>query len=281
MKNQELSDLFLQLAIHLEILEVPFKPQAFLKVKEVLATFEEDVGEIYQSHGLKGLEGISGVGKGIAEKIEEYLKTGKIEELEEYKKKMPVDIEGLILIEGIGLKMVKELWQHLKVRDVKDLERMGKEGKIAKLSGFGIKKEKNILKSIVFHKQFEGRWLLGEMYPIAYGYIEGLRNSGLVKQAVIAGSLRRMQETIGNIDILVTTKYPEKTMNFFLRMIPHDKIWYKEKTKISLRSKEGFDINMRVIEEKIFGAALQYFTGSKKHNVRMRILAAKKRISVI
>jgi len=276
MKNQELSRLLSQLATHLEMLEVPFKPQAFLRVAESLKDLADDVEEIYEKEGLKGLESIPGVGKGIAEKIEEYLKTGKIRELEAYKKKMPVDIEGLTLIEGIGSKMVKGLWRHLKVKNLKDLEKVTKTGKLAKLPGFGARKEQNILEAIAFLKRSSGRWLLGEMYPIAQRYAEELKGSGLAGEAVVAGSLRRMKETIGDIDILVTAKKPEKVMDFFVHMIPHEKVWSKGKTKTSLRSKEGFDVDVRVIEERVFGAALQYFTGSKEHNIKIRALAAKK-----
>ena len=276
MKNQELSRLFSELATHLEIQEVPFKPQAFLRVAETLKTLGKDVQEIYQKEGLKGLEGIPGVGKGIAGKMEEYLKTGEIRELTAYKRKMPVNIEELTLVEGIGPKMVKELWKYLKIKNLKDLESKAKAGKVAKLSGFGEKKEQNILEAIAFLKRSSGRRLLGDIYPIAQKYVEELKDSGLVSRAVPAGSLRRMKETIGDIDILVTTKQPEKVMDFFVHMIPHEKVWGMGKTKTSLRSKEGFDVDVRVVEEKVFGAALQYFTGSKEHNVKVRTLALKK-----
>ncbi|MCH7828817.1 DNA polymerase/3'-5' exonuclease PolX [Patescibacteria group bacterium] len=276
MKNQELSHLFSQLATYLRMDEVSFKPQAFLKVAETLKVLGEDVGEIYEKAGLKGLEDIPGVGKGIAGKMEEYLKTGKIRELTAYKRKMPVNIEELTLVEGIGPKMVKELWKYLKIKNLKDLERKAKAGKVAKLSGFGAVKEQNILEAITFLKRSSGRGLLGEIYPIAQKYAEELKGSGLVQQAIPAGSLRRMKETIGDIDILVTTKQPEKVMDFFVHMIPHEKVWGKGKTKTSLRSKEGFDVDVRVVEEKVFGASLQYFTGSKEHNVKIRTLAAKK-----
>ena len=274
--NQELSHLFSQLAAYLKMDEVPFKPQAFLRIAETLEVFEEDAEEIYQKEGLKGLKVIPGVGRGIAEKIEEYIKTGKIQELEAYKKKMPVDIEELTLVEGIGPKMVKELWKHLRIKNLKDLERKAKEGKVANLSGFGAAKEQNILKTIAFLKRSFGRRLLHEIYPIAKEYVEKLRGSGLVGRAIPVGSLRRMKETIKDIDILVTTKQPEKVMDFFAHMIPHKEVLSRGKTKMSLRSKEGFDVNLRVVEEKVFGASLQYFTGSKEHNMKLRALAQKK-----
>ena len=126
-KNKELSHLFSQLALYFEIQGVPFKPQAFLKVKETLETLKEDVEKIYQKEGFGGLENIPGVGKGIAGKIEEYLKTGEIQELQVYRKKMPVNIEELTLVEGIGPKMIKELWEHLKIKNLEEFERAASE----------------------------------------------------------------------------------------------------------------------------------------------------------
>jgi DNA polymerase (family 10) len=275
-KNKELSYLFSQLALYFEIQGVPFKPQAFLKVKETLETLKEDVEKIYQKEGFGGLENIPGVGKGIAGKIEEYLKTGEIQELQVYRKKMPVNIEELTLVEGIGPKMIKELWEHLKIKNLEEFERAAKKGKIAKLPLFGEKKQQNILEAISFLKKSQGRQLLANIYPIAKKYEEELKESGLVKQAVVVGSLRRMKETVKDIDILVTTKEPKKAMDFFVDMIPHEKVLSKGKTRICLQSYEGFDVGIRVVVQEVFGAASWYFTGSKEHNVKIEALAKKK-----
>lgn len=276
MRNQELSKLFWQLATYLQIGEVPFKPQAFFKIAQILESLKTDVKEIYEQKGSKGLEDIPGVGRGSAEKIVEYLKTGTIKELEAYKKKMPVQIEELTLVEGIGPKMVKELWRSLKIKNLKELEKAAKAGKVEKLPGFGAKKQQNILQGIAFLKRSEGRWLLSDIEPIAKEYAAKLLESGLVQQAIPAGSVRRMKETVGDIDILVTTKQPEKVTDFFLSIVPHVKVWGKGKTKTSVRSKQGFDVDVRVVEEKVLGAALQYFTGSKEHNIHLRTIASKK-----
>lgn len=276
MANRELSRIFSELALYLEMDSIPFKPRSYEKAAEALNVLSDEAEEIYQKEGRKGLEGIPGVGKGIAEKIAEYLETGKIHELEQYRKKMPADIEKLTLVEGIGPKMVKELWGYLKIKNLKDLEKAARAGRVAGIPGFGPKKEQNILQGIGFLKRSEGRWLLHEIYPVAQRYAEELKASGLVRQAVPAGSLRRMKETIGDIDILVSTKQPGKAMDFFLNMVPHEKVWGKGRTKTSVRSTQGFDVDVRVVPENVFGAALQYFTGSKEHNVRLRTLAAKK-----
>ncbi|MDP4007188.1 MAG: DNA polymerase/3'-5' exonuclease PolX [bacterium] len=276
MTNQELSRIFSEFAFYLEMDDVSFKPRAYERAASAMETLSENIEAIYLKQGLKGLKEIPGVGRGIAEKMEEYLKTGGIKELKAYKKKMPVNSKELTLVEGIGPKAVKELWLKLKIKNLNDLEIAAKAGKVAKLPGFGAKKEQNILRGISFLKRFEGRWLLHDIYPIAQRYVEELNASGLVQQSVLSGSLRRMKETIGDIDILVTTKKPKEVMDFFLRMVPHEKVWGEGKTKTSVRSKEGFDVDVRVLEDEVFGAASQYFTGSKEHNVKVRTLAAKK-----
>ncbi|MDP2735136.1 MAG: DNA polymerase/3'-5' exonuclease PolX [bacterium] len=276
MKNQELSRIFSNLAAYMGMEGVAFKPRALEKAAAALLELPEDVSSIYGKEGSKGLEAIPGVGKGIAERIEEYVKTGKVKDYEAFKKKMPVDLEGLTAIEGVGLKMVRDLYKSLKVTSVQDLTKAAKAGKVAKVPGFGQKTEQNILQGIAFLERFKGRWLLGDIYPFAEEYVEKLKGSGLAERVVPAGSVRRMKETIGDIDLLVTTEKPKEVMEFFLGMVPHEKVWGKGLTKTSVRSTHGFDVDIRVLPEGIFGAALQYFTGSKEHNVKVRTLASKK-----
>ena len=153
MANRELSRIFSELALYLEMDSIPFKPRSYEKAAEALNVLSDEAEEIYQKEGRKGLEGIPGVGKGIAEKIAEYLETGKIHELEQYRKKMPTDIEKLTLVEGIGPKMVKELWGYLKIKNLKDLEKAARAGRVAGIPGFGPKKEQNILQGIGFLKK--------------------------------------------------------------------------------------------------------------------------------
>lgn len=261
MKNQELVKIFTNLATYLYMDDVPFKPQAYERAAMALESLSIDVQDIYKREGLKGLEAITGVGRGIALRIEEYLKTGKIEDHEEHKKKMPVHLEELTSVEGIGPKMVRDLWKLLKIKDLKDLEKAAKAGKIRKLPNFGEKTEQNILESIVFVKSSHGRWLLGDLYPRVEELVNLLKSSGLVKEAVAAGSVRRMKETVGDVDLLVTTKNPKKVIDYFLSQVPLEK---------------RFNIDVRVLDEEVFGAGLQYFTGSKEHNVKLSTIALKK-----
>ena len=276
MSNKDLASIFSKIALYLEIDDVPFKPQAYERVAGAIEALQESVEGIYKREGVKGLEGIPGVGRGIAERIEEYIKTGKIKEYEGLREKIPVDIEELTRIEGIGPKMVRDLYKHLKIKTLGDLEKAARAGKIRGLPHFGEKTEQNILQGIEFVRRSKGRWLLGTIYPFVEDLVGKLEDSPFITRAVAAGSFRRMKETIGDVDILITTKKPEKAIEYFLSLVPYEKIWGKGATKVSVRTTEGFDIDMRVLPQEIFGAGLQYFTGSKEHNVRLRTYAASK-----
>ena len=275
MRNQEIAKIFTNLATYLYMDDVPFKPQAYEKAAMVLESLSTDVRDMYKKEGLQGLETITGIGKGIALRIEEYIKAGKIKDYEIYKKKMPVDLEGLLSVEGVGPKMVRDFYKHLKIKSLKDLESAAKAGKIRKLPNFGEKTEQNVLEGIAFVKRSHGRWLLGDIYPHVEELIALLKSSGLVTEAVAAGSIRRMKETIGDVDLLVTTKKPREVIDYFLSKVSSEKLWGRGPTKVSLRTAQGFDIDVRVLQEDVFGAGLQYFTGSKEHNVKLRTYADK------
>lgn len=153
MKNQELAKIFYEIAQYLEMQDVAFKPQAYEKAALTLETLSGDVKEVFQKGGQKALEELSGVGESIAQKIVEYLKTGKVKEYEQLKKKMPVDIEELTKVEGIGPKAIRDLYKHLKIKNLKDLEEAARAGKIRGLPRFGLKTEQNILQGIEFLKK--------------------------------------------------------------------------------------------------------------------------------
>jgi DNA polymerase (family 10) len=276
MKNQELAKIFYDIANYLEMEGVAFKPYAYSKVAITLENLEEDVEEIYKKGGMKALEEIPGVGKNIAEKIEEYLKTGKIRYYQKLKKKTPIKLDEIIRVEGMGPKKAKILYQKLKIKNLKDLEKAAKAHKIAPLFGFGKKTEKNILEAIKFLKKSKGRFLLGEIMPFVKNVLERLEKLKEVKKISSAGSVRRMKETIGDVDILVISQKPEKVMDFFVSMPEVVKIWSKGPTRSSVRTKDGFDMDLRVVPGKSYGSALQYFTGSKEHNIATRRIAIDK-----
>jgi DNA polymerase (family 10) len=276
MKNQEIAKIFYEIADYLEMEGVKFKPYAYQKAAITLEGLEEDVEEIYKRGGLEALKKIPGVGESIALKIEEYLKTGKIKYYEEFKKKMPIDLEELIQVEGMGPKKAKVLYEKLGVKNLKDLEKAAREHKIAPLFGFGEKTEKNILEGVEFLKRSKGRFLLGEILPKVKEIYEKLKKLKEVERVDVVGSIRRMKETIGDVDFLVISKNPGPIMDFFVSLPGVVKVWGKGTTKSSVRLKEGFDMDIRVLPKRSFGAALQYFTGSKEHNIALRKIAIEK-----
>ncbi len=273
MTNQEIAEIFHEISLYLEMQNIAFKPQAYEKAALNLETLSENVGDVYKKGGLGALKKIPGIGEGIAEKIIEYLKTGKIKEYQVLRKKMPVDLEELTSVEGIGPKTVQDLYKNLKIKNLQDLERAAKAGKIRKLPRFGSKTEQNILESIAFLKRGKGRFLLGEILPRVYEIIDRLKNLKEIKRVSEAGSVRRRKETIGDVDILITSSNPKKVTDYFVSLPGVIKIWGKGTTKASIRLKEGFNIDLRVLPEKQFGAGLQYFTGSKEHNIVLRKIA--------
>jgi DNA polymerase (family 10) len=281
MKNQEVAQILFEIGEFLELQEIPFKPQAYQQAAIAIDNMEEDILDLYKREGIKGLEKVPGVGKSIAEKIEEFLKTGKIKYIKELKKSTPIDLEQLTKVEGLGVKRIKKLWKELGVRNLKDLEKALDDHKIAPLFGFGEKMEENILESIQFLKQGKGRFLLREVLPEVERILEKFKRiKGVVKLSV-AGSTRRRKETIGDVDFLVaikdtTDKYlVEKIMNTFVSMDEVVKVVGKGTTKSSIKTKMGLDMDLRLVSEGSFGAALQYFTGSKDHNIALRRIAMK------
>lgn len=286
MKNQEIAKILYNIAKYLEMDGVAFKPYAYEKAANSLEALEKDVGEIYNKGGLKALMEIPGVGKNISDHIEEYLKSGKIKTYEQLKKKLPLNIDELVLVEGMGPRKAKILYQKLGIKNLKDLEKAVKKHQIAPLFGFGQKTEENILQGIEFFKRSKGRFLLGDIMSIVKEVFEKLKNLKEVKEISLAGSLRRKKETIGDCDFLVAvdeSKGPasskasaEAIADFFVSLPGVEKVWGKGGTKTSVHMRDGFDMDLRVVSQKSYGSALQYFTGSKEHNIVTRKIAIDK-----
>ena len=273
MVNQELAKIFYEIAAFLDMEEIPFKPAAYEKAALALESLAEPIEEIFQKGGKEAIKEIPGIGESIAQKIIEYLKTGKIKYYQQYKKKYPFKMAELCLVEGLGPKMARDLHKHLGVKSLKDLEKAAKAGKIRHLVNFGETTEKNILQGIEFLKRSKERFLLGEILPRVREIENNLRKLKEVKEISVCGSVRRMKETIGDVDFLVITKNPAKVMDFFCSLPGILKVWGRGPTKSSIRLTEGFDVDLRVVPKKSYGSALQYFTGSKEHNIQLRKIA--------
>jgi len=276
MANLEIAKLFYEIADILELKNVEWKPRAYRKAAQVLESLSKDVQEIYENNGRKGLLEIPSVGKALADKIIEYLETKKIKEYEKLKASLPKGLYELMDIMGLGPKKIKELYSKLKIENLKDLEKAIKQHKISKLERFGEKSEENILKAIELHKKGKGRFLLGQALPIAEHIFNELSKLKEVHKINIGGSLRRMQETVGDIDFLITSDNPKKVIDFFTRLPEVSRIIAKGETKSTVILKQGMQTDLRVLDDESYAGALQYFTGNKEHNIIMRNIAIKK-----
>ncbi len=276
MKNLLIADIFYEIADLLDILGIQWKPNAFRKAARSISSLTEDVEFIYKSKGIDGLKEISGVGEGIAKKIAEFLDDGKVSELEKLKKQIPSGVYELIKIPGLGPKKAYKLFKDLKIKSVDELESAARSNRLMDLEGFGEKSQADIISSIELYKKGQQRFLLWNALVIARDIVNKLKSLKEVKNIEIGGSIKRMQETVKDIDILVVSSNPVKVMNSFASFDNVDKIVVKGNTKSSVVLREGINCDLRVVPEKSFGGAVQYFTGNKDHNVVMRKLAIKK-----
>ncbi len=278
LKNLELSRIFEQITKMLKIKgENSFKIRAYEKITLVLENLPIDIETIYQQGGLNN---IPGVGAGIAKKIEEFLTTGKLEYYEKLKETIPSGVIALLDISEVGPKTAKLLYEELGVDNIEKLEKAVKGHQIKDLPGMGEKSETNILRGIELYKRRKERVLLGTALPLAEEIVGSLSQLKETSKISFAGSLRRKKETIGDIDILVTSQEPEKIMKTFTSLPQVREILAEGPTKSSVITKDDIHIDVRVVEPISFGAALQYFTGSKAHNIKLRELAVKKGLKI-
>jgi DNA polymerase (family 10) len=280
MTNADIARVMREIAVFLDMEGVQFKPRAYEKVAYAIEAVEEPITDIYKHGGIKAVEEIPGVGKSIAEKIVTLIETGRLPYHEDLRKKTPVDVAGLTAIEGLGPKNIKTLYHELGVRTVADLEKAALAGKIRDLPHFGARSEEKILKGIGFLKQRSGRFPLGAVLPLM-GEIEArLGKLPGVQRVTVAGSIRRRKETVGDGDILVIAKKADAVMDFFVGMPEVVHVHGRGPTKSSVKLDTGMDVDVRVVPGESFGAALNYFTGSKDHNVALRRIAIEKKLKL-
>ncbi len=274
-KNAEIAEIFSEMADLLEMQGVQWKPRAYQNAARAVEA-AEDVEKIFKEGGKKALMDIPGIGESLAEKIIEYLKRGKIKEYDQLTKKLPSGVHDMMHIMGVGPKKAWRLHKELKIKSIAQLEQAAKAGKLRKLAGFGAKSEGDILKGIETLKKGQGRMLLGRAWQLGQEIIGQLKKLKEITKIEPAGSLRRMKETIGDIDVLVISTNPKKVMDTFTTLPNVERVLAKGMTKSSVLLREGIPADIRVLEPKSFGAALQYFTGNKEHNIAVRQIAIKK-----
>ncbi len=276
MTNQEIVKILKEIAAYLEMEGIQFKPRAYEKAAYAVEGLQKSLINIYKKDGINGLMRIPGIGPSIAEKIEEALTKNKVAYLEKWRKKYPIDLYELISIEGVGPKMAKKLYQEFKIKNLNELKKLAKSGKIRRHKGFGEKIEERILKGIEFYRQSKGRFILGYTMNLIENIRDKLKNLPQVQKIEICGSYRRREETIGDIDILVVSNKPKEVMNYFINMPEVSYIYAQGETKTNVRLSNGIDTDLRIVSAKSWGAALQYFTGNKDHNIALRIIAENK-----
>ncbi len=278
MRNLEISKLFHEIADLLEIKdENVFKIRAYRRAAMNLESLTEQI-ETVAARG--GLTDIAGIGRDLAAKIQEALETGRIEYLEELRKEIPRGVVELLAIPGVGPKTARLLFDRLHVDSVEKLEALALEGKLLGLPGVKQKTVENILKGIQVVKKGRERMLLGQALPLAREIVQILEKLPQVKKISMAGSLRRMRETVKDFDLLATSTKPAKVMEAFTLLPQVAEVLLQGDTKATIRHREGIQVDLRVVEPECFGSALQYFTGSKAHNIRVRDLASRKGLKV-
>lgn len=278
MRNSEIAQIFRDIADILELKgENPFRVRAYQKIVRTLESLPGEVKEIYRRGDLRN---IPGVGEGLAKKIEELLTTGKLTYYDDLKKQIAPGLVELLSIQEIGPKTASLLHKELGINNVRELEKAVSEHRLKDLPGMGEKTEENIQRGIELLKKKRGRMLLGKAHPLALSIIGHLKSQTRADRVSSAGSLRRMKETIGDIDILVTSREPRQVMQVFTELPEITEILALGETKSSVIMGNGLQVDVRVVESDSFGAALQYFTGSKLHNIKLRKVANKRGLKI-
>ncbi len=274
MHNEEVAHIFHAIADMLEIKgDNPFRIRAYRRAAENIEGLAEDVATLIERNAL---EEIPGIGKDLASKMREIVNTGTCQEYEKLKGEVPPGLVELLEVPGIGPKTAKLLHEERGIDSIEKLEAAARAGSLRGLPGIKAKTEENILRGIEMLKRASGRMPLGLALPLAQEIIARLQEIKGIHRIHYAGSLRRMKDTVGDIDILAISTAPAKVMDAFVTLPGVQRILAKGETKSSVMTRQGIQADVRVVEPEAYGAALAYFTGSKAHNIRLRDMARKK-----
>ena len=282
--NQEIAALLYCIADILEIQgEIVFKAVAYRRAADAIEHLGRDIRDIWQDDA-ENLRAIPGVGEALAEKIDELLRTGQMSYYEKISKGVPKGIFEMLTIPDVGPKTVARLWKELKITDVAKLEAAARAGKLQKLKGFGARSEEKILAGIeaARRRKASTRILLGAAYPFAQEIVAAMRAAcgAAIRDIAPAGSLRRMKQTIGDLDILASSDTPEKIIEAFVNLSQVREVNAQGTTKASIVAQNGLQVDLRVLEPQHWGSALQYFTGRKEHNIALRQIALDQGLSL-
>ena len=280
MTNLEIADAFDQLADLLEFQGAnPFRVRAYRNGARRLSDLSEPAVAILQDPE-RSLTDLDGIGKDLAEKIEMLVATGRLPQLEELKAAVPETVLTLLRVPGLGPKKAASLFRELKIKSLVDLRAACEAGRVSELKGFGKKTEQSILAGIDLAEHAQDRMYWAEADAIVQNLLAHLRDVKGVKQIEVAGSYRRGRETVGDLDLLVEAKSGDAAMNRLVEYPSVVDVLARGDTKMSVRLWNGLQVDLRVVPQESFGAALQYFTGSKDHNVVLRGMAIKRGLKI-
>jgi DNA polymerase (family 10) len=278
MRNQKVAEIFVAMADMLAIQGANYhRILAYRRAAENVAALGRSLEEIWQAGEV---ETIPGIGKTLASKIDELMRTGNLSAYEKLQAQVPAGVVEMLAVPDVGPKRAALFWKELGITSVEALEEAAREGRLRTLSGMGDKSEEKVLAGIEALKRRTGRTLLGAAWPLAHVMLDALWKVPGVVQAAPAGSLRRMRETVGDLDLLVASADPEPVMACFRELSHVAEVLLSGATKTSIRTHEGFQVDLRVLEPARWGTALQYFTGSQAHNIRLRGLALDRGFSL-
>jgi DNA polymerase (family X) len=276
MQNPDIARLFDEVADLLEIQDAnPFRVRAYRNAARTIRDFPEPIAELVRA-GTKDLTDIPGIGEDLAEKITEIVTTGELPLRKQLAAKLPAGLLDLLRIPGLGPKRVKLLHKKLKVKSAADLATALEQGRIQKLKGFGPKIEEKMRAGLGAAQQGERRMLLHEAETQADAIVGYLRAGGGISEIAVAGSYRRRRETIGDLDILVTSGSSAQVMDRFAQYSEVAEVVSKGDTRATVKLRGGLQVDLRAVEPAAYGAALLYFTGSKAHNIELRKIAQEK-----
>lgn len=254
----------------------PYKARAYQSAAETVSQHADDLETLWKAQGIKGLKELPGIGTAIAEKIDEFFRTGRIASYRTMKQAFPVDSARLSTLEGLGPKHIFTLWQKLKIKNLSDLEHALQHKKIAQLPGFGEASQARLARALHLKRAASGRPALGFILPIAEELVAHLTRLPDVTRSAYGGSIRRRQETVGDIDLIATSNHPIRVMEAFVHFPEVDSVIEQGPTRTLVRLHNGLDADLRVVPDQVFGATLLYFTGSKQHNILLRERALKR-----
>ena len=278
-RNAEIAEILDRMADLLEIQGAnPFRVRAYRNASVTVAGLGRSLADMLAVS--EDLSKLPDIGKDLAGKIREIVNTGRLAALEDLEKDVPAGLVELTRLPGLGPKRVKSLHESLGIHDLEGLERAARKHRIRELPGFGAKTEQRIVEALARHEQNEGRHKLADVEGIADAYVEYLEAVAGVNRVVVAGSYRRRQETVGDLDILVTCKKGTPVMKAFVEYEAVDAVSSRGTTRSTVVLRSGLQVDLRVVPEISYGAALYYFTGSKAHNVAVRTIAVKKKLKI-